>query len=43
MWLTYNIGLNYLKLNQIKKGCEFLSLAKELGEEIPEKLTSECE
>jgi hypothetical protein len=42
-WLTYNIGLNYLKLNQIKKGCEFLSLAKELGEKIPEELTSECE
>ncbi|NOQ73532.1 MAG: tetratricopeptide repeat protein [Crocinitomix sp.] len=42
-WLAYNIGLNYLKLGQIKKGCEFLSLAKEKGEEVPDELTSECE
>ncbi|MFT5821061.1 MAG: hypothetical protein ACI8ZM_002310 [Crocinitomix sp.] len=41
-WLVYNIGLNYLKLDQVKKGCEFLSLAKEKGEQIPDELTSEC-
>lgn len=42
-WLLYNLGLTYLKLERIKKGCEFLTMSKEMGEEVPKELLSECE
>lgn len=42
-WLLYNLGLNYLKLGKIEKGCAFLMLSKEKGEEIPKELLSECD
>jgi tetratricopeptide (TPR) repeat protein len=41
-WLLYNLGLTYIKLNEIVKGCQFLRLSQELGEEVPDELISVC-
>ncbi len=41
-WLLYNIGINYIKLNEIEKGCFYLATAKAKGEEVLQKLVSAC-
>lgn len=41
-WLVYNLGLTYIKLNDIVKGCSFLTMSQELGEEVPNELMSVC-
>ena len=41
-WLFYNLGLTYIKLNDIVKGCQFLQTSQELGEEVPDELISVC-
>lgn len=42
-WLLYNIGINYIKLGEIEKGCSYLLMAKEEGEKVPQELISDCE
>jgi tetratricopeptide (TPR) repeat protein len=41
-WLFYNIGICYLKMEQMDKACEYFTKSGEYGERLEEKIKKLC-